>query len=114
MKHVEAEEALGEVPRGAGQRSLPRLIQRLEEAEKKLKDQYKRMYEAYTQILVDVDMKSEEEEQVEALHKKAEDRHKVVMGELKKVLDGNQAADQGSNQGQVCKSMKIEEVLNPI
>ena len=68
-----AEDALSEVPRGPGQRPSPRLVQRLEEAEKKLKDQYKRMYEAYTQILVDVDMKSEEEEQVEALHKKAED-----------------------------------------
>ena len=48
QRHVEtaakkAEEALGEVPRGPGQRSSPRLIQRLEEAEKKLKDQYNRM-----------------------------------------------------------------------
>ena len=56
-----AEEALGEVPRGPGQRSSPRLIQRLEEAEKKLKDQYNRIYEAYTLATVEVDMKSEEE-----------------------------------------------------
>ena len=40
-------------------------------------------------------MKSEEEEQGEALHKKAEDWHKEVMGELKKVLDRDQAANQG-------------------
>ena len=45
-----AEEALGEVPRGPGQRSSPRLIQRLEEAEKKLKDQYNRIYERQTYL----------------------------------------------------------------
>ena len=38
-----AEDALGEVPRGPGQRPSPRLVQRLEEAEKKLKDQYNRI-----------------------------------------------------------------------
>ena len=53
------------------------------------------MHEAIASAILDVDMKPEEEEQVEALHKKAKDRHKVVMGELRKVLDGDQAASQG-------------------
>ena len=83
-----AEDALSEVPRCPGQRPSPRFVQRLEEAEKKLKDQYNRMDEAYALAIVDVEMKQDEEEQVEDLHKKAEDRHKVVIGELKKVLDG--------------------------
>ena len=64
-----AEEALGEVPRGPGQRSSPRLIQRLEEAEKKLKDQYNRMYEAYAVIIVDTDLKSTDETLVEEIMK---------------------------------------------
>ena len=52
------------------------------------------MDEAYALAILDVEMKSDEEEQVDALHKKAQDRHEVVMNEFKKVLDGNQAANQ--------------------
>ena len=37
---MRAEEVLRQVPQGPGLRPSPRLIQRLEEAEKKLRDQY--------------------------------------------------------------------------
>ena len=83
----EAEEVLGQVPRGPGQRPSPRLIQRLEQAEKKLNDQYSRMYDAYTLVIVDTDLKANEEEQIEDLIKATKTRRDKVMGELEKVLD---------------------------
>ena len=57
---TKAEEVLGQVPWESGQRQSPRLIQRLEEAEKELKDQYKHMDEAYALAIVDTDLKLEE------------------------------------------------------
>ena len=60
-------------------------------------------------------MKSDEEEQIETIIKASETRRDKVVGELEKVLDGIQAADQSSaqglNQGSTRRSMKIEEVL---
>ena len=90
----EAEEVLGQVPRGPGERPSPRLIQRLEQAEKKLRDQYDRMYDAYTVAIVDPDLKTNDEEQIENLIKETKTRRDKVMSELEKVLDGTQAADQ--------------------
>ena len=109
---AKAEEVLGQVPRGPGQRPSPRLIQRLEEVEKKVKDQYNRMYEAYASAIVDTDLKSVEEEQIETIIKAAKTRRDTVVGELEKVLDGVQAVE-GSNQGSSRRSARIEEVLKP-
>ena len=95
---TKAEEVLGQVPRGPGQRPSPRLIQRLEEVEKKVKHQYNRMYEAYASAIVDADLKSDEEEQIETVIKASETRRDKVMNDLEKVLDGVQAVG-GSNQG---------------
>ena len=91
----EAEEFLGQVPQESGQRPSPRLIQKLEKNKKKLEDQYKRMHEAYALAIVDTDLKPEEEAQIEKIIKASETRRDKVMGELKKVLDGDQAANQG-------------------
>ena len=113
----EAEDVLGQVPRGPGERPSQRLIHRLEQAEKKLSDQYNRMYEAYSEAVVDTDLKTNDEEQIENLIMETKTRRDKVMSELEKVLDGTQAAgqspDQGSNQGLTRRSMKIEEVLKP-
>ena len=109
---TQAEEVLGQVPRGPGQRPSPRLIQRLKEVEKKVKDQYNWMYEAYASAIVDTDLKSLEEEQIETTIKAAETRRDTVVGELEKVLDGVQTVE-GSNQGSSRRSTRIEEVLKP-
>ena len=109
---MKAEEVLRQVPQGPGLRPSPRLIQRLEEAEKKLRDQYSRMYDAYASAIVDTDLKSVEEEQIETIIKAAETRRDTVVGELEKVLDGIQAVE-GSNQGSSRRSARIEEVLKP-
>ena len=84
----EAEDVLGQVPRGLGQRPSPKLIQKLEQAEKKLSDQYDRMYDAYTVAIVDPDLKTNDEEQIENLIKETKTRRDKVMSELEKVLDG--------------------------
>ena len=62
-------------------------------------------------MIVDADLQTREETQIEEVFKASETRRDKVMGELEKVLDGNQEADQGQglNQGQVRKSMQTEE-----
>ena len=59
-------------------------------------------------IIVDTDLQSAEETQIEEIIKASETRRDKVMGELEKVLDGNQAAnqDQGLNQGQVMELIR--------
>ena len=70
------------------------------------------MYEAYASAIVDTDLKSLEEEQIETTIKAAETRRDTVVGELEKVLDGVQTVE-GSNQGSSRRSTRIEEVLKP-
>ena len=75
------------------------------------------MHNSYAGVIIDTDLTQDEDDQIEALHKKAKDAHKVTMNKLTKVLDDNQPSTQvqlaGSNSGSTKKSIKIEELLKP-
>ena len=87
---------------------------RVKDAEEALKAQFKRTNDAYADAIVNPDLKQDEDDQIEALMKKAREAKDQTMGKLMKVLDDNQPAVQGLNQGPPAKrSMRIEEVLKP-
>ena len=106
-----AEEGLSQVP--SGQQPSPRLFKRLEKVEEALESQFKRMHDAYAEAIVNPDLKADEDEQIEAIVKKAKARHDSLLEKLRDVLDNSQPMGSGSNQGPARKSMKIEEVLEP-
>ena len=109
----DAEDILTQMPPG-GQGPSPRVLKRLEDAEEALKAQFKRTNDAYADAIVNPDLKQDEDDQIEALMKKAREAKDQTMGKLMKVLDDNQPAVQGLNQGPPAKrSMRIEEVLKP-
>ena len=60
------------------------------------------MYEAYASAIVDTDLKSLEEEQIETTIKAAETRRDTVVGELEKVLDGVQTVGQVDGWSHAC------------
>ena len=108
-----AEEVLNQVPQG--QQPSPRLFKRLEKVEEALEAQYKRMHDAYAEAIFNPDLKTDEDEEIEAIIMKAKDRHGSLMAKLVEMLDSSQAVGSahGINQGTARKSMKIEEVLKP-
>ena len=59
------------------------------------------MHNSYAGVIIDTDLTQDEDDQIEALHKKAKDAHNVTMNKLTKVLDDNQPSTQvqlaGSN-----------------
>ena len=82
-----AEEALNQVP--GGQQPSPRQFKRLEKVEEALEAQFKRMHDAYAEVIVNPDLKTDEDEQIEAIIKKAKDRHDPLITKLRDMLDSN-------------------------